>query len=139
MFVGNERKLYNLHESLLCQKCPFFEKCLNGPFEESSAREVNLKEEDPNTFDQFVLWIYDQPLTVEVSQGLARTYIMADKFLMEGFKNAVVDRAKNVSWRDRRPMYGLIELCGNGLSQSAMGKYFWAQLAFHLMSFGFEQ
>lgn len=44
-------------------------------------------------FDHFGLWIYNQRLTMERTWVLAVTYTLADRFLMEGFKNAVADRA----------------------------------------------
>jgi hypothetical protein len=82
------------HTSCLSVKsCPFFEKCLRDTFHEGSTREVSLEEEHVTAFDQFVLWIYNQPLTMEHTWALAVTYTLADQFLMEALKNAVVDRA----------------------------------------------
>jgi hypothetical protein len=89
-------------------------------------------------FDQFVFWIYNQPLTVERTWVLAVTYTLADRFLMEGFKNAVVDRAMLEFQKSKIHVEGVLELCKNNLSRSALGRYFRNQLAFELIHLGFE-
>jgi len=100
-------------------------------------REINLDEEDVVAFEQFIAWICNEKLTVESSLGLAMTYILADKFLMEALKNAVVEKAKLVFCKAMISADGLVELCRNGLSQSLLGRYFWAQLAFEMIDGGF--
>lgn len=139
IYVGKERKLYNVHWSLLSHKCSFFEECLNHPVKEGQIREFTLEEENVAAFDQFLLWIYNEPLTAENDDCvIALTYMLADKFVMEAFKNAVVDRARAVLQISYFIADDLIKLCENGLSGSPLAKYFWAQLAHDMVTSGFE-
>ncbi len=86
-----------------------------------------------------MLWIYNQPLTVENQRDIALCYILADKFLVEAFKNMVVDTAKVECRKKTLSMDGLVELYENALSQSPLANYLWAQLAFELINAGFEK
>jgi BTB/POZ domain len=126
VYVAKERKLYNRYRSLLCQKCPFFDKCLNNPFKEGESHEVNLEEEGVTTFEQFVLWIYNQPLIAINSWALATAYILADTLMMESFKNSLVDKAKIVFRCHSFHTDGLGQLSKRALSESPMGNCFWA-------------
>jgi hypothetical protein len=83
--------------------------------------------------------MYNQPLDAAEDWVLADTYLLADRFIMEACKNAVVDRAKIVMREATIHPGCLHELCKHGLSKCALGRYFWAQLAFELMDIGFEE
>jgi BTB/POZ domain len=94
VFVGKERILYNLHKTLLCDECPFFERCLNSGFKESRTGEVILTEDSVKAFDRFVEWVYNHKLHAEDENfPLAETYTLADKSGMEALKNVIVDAA----------------------------------------------
>jgi BTB/POZ domain len=139
VFVGWNRKCYYLHRSLLCERSPFFDKCLNNPLKESVTGEVHLEEVNTVVFDQFVLWIYDQPLGMGGRNAAATPYVLADRFLTESFKNALLDRARVLFSKQRIDPGGLLHLCKNGLSQSSMAKYMWEQLAFEMVKWGYEK
>ena len=128
VYVGQRREVYNLHSSLLCQKCPYFEKCLKSSCKEAINLEVGFEEESVEAFNQFVLWVYNQPLTVVHDIDVALTYILADKFLDENFKNAVVDQAKVAIGLQVMSGGGLIELYKSGLSERPLTKLYWEQL-----------
>jgi hypothetical protein len=85
-------------------------------------REINLEGEDVVAFEQFIAWICNEKPTVESNLDMAMTYILADKFLMEGLKSAVVEKAKLVFRHDMISAEGLVELCRNGLSQILLGR-----------------
>lgn len=55
IFVGKERKLYRLHKTLLCAKCPYFQRSPATNVEESCTREVILQEEGVVPSDSFAL------------------------------------------------------------------------------------
>lgn len=134
VFVGEERKLYNLHRSLLCQECPFFEKCLNNDFKEGRTREVSLENKDVDAFDQLVIWIYSKQLPTLEFGMLAETYELAEEFCMEAFKNDIVDEVKQyVSelYMDTTDEMALIaELRKKGHGNSVLVDYLFDQLAF---------
>lgn len=93
VFVGKERKLYNFHKDLLTSRCPFFEKCLTPWFPEGVSNTVMLEDDNIQAFDHFFNWIYAHSLEVDIKLPFAPVYILADKFCMAEFKNAIVDAA----------------------------------------------
>jgi len=50
VFVGPERKLFNLHEDLLCNRSEYFRSAFKGSFKEGSEKEIDLEEEDSEAF-----------------------------------------------------------------------------------------
>lgn len=92
-----------------------------------------------DAFDQFVLWVYDQPLTSINDVDLALTYILADKFLVEDLMNAVVDRAKVVFRYHKVGLGGLIELYKSHLSERPLTKLYWEQFAYEVTTGGFRE
>jgi BTB/POZ domain len=77
------------------ERCPFFEKCLKNSYKEGQENQVYLAEESPAVFDRFVAFIYhnrvDKKMTSPDNSLLVRTFVLADKFCMPGFQNALVD------------------------------------------------
>jgi hypothetical protein len=43
---------------LLCNTSPFFRSALKGSFAEASKRSIELPEDDADSFDLFVRWLY---------------------------------------------------------------------------------
>jgi hypothetical protein len=77
------------------ERCPFFEKCLKNSYKEGQENQVYLAEESLAVFDRFVAFIYhnrvDKKMTSPDNSLLVRTFVLADKFCMPGFQNALVD------------------------------------------------
>jgi hypothetical protein len=77
------------------ERCPFFEKCLKDSYKEGQENQVCLAEESPAVFDRFATFIYhnrvDKKMTSPDNSLLVRTFVLADKFCMPGFQNALVD------------------------------------------------
>lgn len=106
VLVGKEHKLYQIHKTLICSCCPYFQKCLDGNFEEGYTGEVVLEEEETSAFDNLVLWLYcnllpDDDLTED---AVVHTHLLADKLCMEGVKNYVVDRKRESDWNYQLPL-----------------------------------
>jgi hypothetical protein len=136
-YVSENRQIYEVPCSLLREKCPYFRACLGPPFAEGMIRELHLGREDVVAFEQFVAWMGNENLTVKTSLVLAMTFILAEKFLMDALKNAVMEKAILASREMSIGADGLFELCRNGLSQSLLGRFFWAQLAYERIEDGF--
>ena len=83
------------HKDLLVEKCPFFERCLKDSYKEGRESQVYLAEESPTVFDRFVTFIYhnrvDKKMTSPDNSVLVWTFVLADKFCMPEFQNALVD------------------------------------------------
>jgi hypothetical protein len=77
------------------ERCPFFEKCLKGSYKEGRENQVYLAEESPAVFDRFVTFIYhnrvDKKMTSPDNSLLVQAFVLADKFCMPEFQNALVD------------------------------------------------
>lgn len=66
VYVGEVKKLWYIHEDLLCERSEYFKKAFQGGFKEGYEKEIYLTELDPKAFGQFVDWVYGAPLQVTV-------------------------------------------------------------------------
>ncbi|KAI1628621.1 hypothetical protein EDD37DRAFT_644413 [Exophiala viscosa] len=94
--VGQQKKLYKLHRSLLVKKSPFFAKCLSSGMLEQETSEIVLPEDLCGAFDILADWFYYgkvQEITPNEDIGLSIcAYVMADKYGMPELQNALVDK-----------------------------------------------
>lgn len=92
---------FTVHEHLICSSSEVFKSAMNGNWETSIKRSVNLGEEDPELFDLYLHWLYSQTLlaqndspghagNVEYLQ-LAKAYVLGDMIQDAKFKDAVLD------------------------------------------------
>jgi hypothetical protein len=102
-----------IHKDLLIAKCPYFRACLNDAFPEGRSNEVCLKKDMPEAFNCLAKWLYFgtiSPMRKFNDVHIAfHAYVMADAFLMVGFKNDLMDAVRQyyaVNWMD----VGLLEL-----------------------------
>ena len=58
IFVGSSRQKFVVHKSFLCHHSPYFQKSLNGQFQEAQTGVVNLDDVDIHAFGLFVDWLY---------------------------------------------------------------------------------
>ncbi len=132
VLVGNERKVYNFHKTLLISSCPFFAKCLNPSFPEGLDNEVVLEGESTETFNCLFGWIYLQRIDTDRQIPFGAVYVLADKFCMERLKNEVVDAAIKYCDTNPVPLAELTQLVSHDLSNSPLGRAFREQLAFDI-------
>lgn len=66
VYVGEVKKLWYIHEDLLCERSEYFKKAFQGGFKEGYEKEIYLTELDPKAFGLFVDWVYGAPLQVTV-------------------------------------------------------------------------
>lgn len=99
VIVGEEEKVYNLHKVYLTHYSPYFEKALNGEFSEATSNEVVLDHTEPNVFDWFVDWLYNQDLSyvpkqnsVERSTEMIKLWVLGDYLQVPRLQNLVVDK-----------------------------------------------
>ncbi|RFU24056.1 hypothetical protein B7463_g12285, partial [Scytalidium lignicola] len=74
---------------------------MNGIWKESGQRLVRLEEDDPNTFELYLHWLYRDTLPVRIDEPgpasnseylqLAKAYILGDKLQDSDFKDVVTD------------------------------------------------
>ncbi|KAL9005661.1 MAG: hypothetical protein Q9188_001567 [Gyalolechia gomerana] len=56
---GDKSATWTLPKELLTNASPFFNAALNGTWLESEAKQVELKDDDPNAFRFFIHWLYE--------------------------------------------------------------------------------
>jgi BTB/POZ domain len=136
VYVGNERKLYNLHKNVLCRESPFFQGCLKGEFPEGRTNEVTLNDDNPDAFDLFIGWIYTHEIAPPADKKIKfdEVYVLADKFSMEAFKNAITDSAQIYFQANFIEQNAVITLHSCGYSDSSLMKYFIDHMAFDFIS-----
>ncbi|OCK78890.1 hypothetical protein K432DRAFT_331197 [Lepidopterella palustris CBS 459.81] len=92
--VGPNEVPFDAHIELLCDCSPFFDNALNGRFIEAETKTVPLPEDDPDTFAEFLSWLYcekifqtkDNPGWMEIS----RLWVLADKLGIPTLQNKVM-------------------------------------------------
>lgn len=62
IFVGPQRSAFVAHIDLLCENSEYFQAALLGQFAESMKKEVTLTDQDADSFEYFVQWLYKSSL-----------------------------------------------------------------------------
>lgn len=62
LIVGQQKKHFTLHKSLLCQASSYSDAALNGGFKETEEQKIEMFEEDDETFRHFQFWIYSKTI-----------------------------------------------------------------------------
>ena len=95
VFVGAEQKKFHLHRDLLCDRSEYFKACFEGNFKEAQQKELFLPEEDIESFDLFVRWLYGAPLKEVSSDDDLLIYlaliVLANKLCLEYLRNETMD------------------------------------------------
>ena len=96
LLVGEQRTSFHVHQSLLIAYSRFFFSNLTAGFEETTTQTVTLPEEDVETVDLIVHWIYYRlrwPLSClsnDRFMQLAHLYAFADRLRLVGLMDDVV-------------------------------------------------
>lgn len=139
VFVGPGRRPFYLHKDLLLQKCPFFEKCLKDSSNAGHENEVPLAEDSSVAWARFSDWMYrDEIIELEDEEennvlSFARTYVLADKFCMTSFKNAIVDACRAYARRWVIWPTTLAYLHEKGPPNSKLRQFLMDQLVYNLV------
>lgn len=99
--VGATKTNFHIHKKLLCDVSPFFRAGFSGRFKEGSDKSMRLSEDDVDTFQRFVSWLYTkkyglsgfetEPDVEERYMQLASLYVLSDKFGIGSLKNEMID------------------------------------------------
>ncbi|KAK5942686.1 hypothetical protein PMZ80_005252 [Knufia obscura] len=117
IYVGPKRKAFRAHKDLLTAKSAYFKKCLeDNKWAEGASKEIHWDGEDDTVeaVEMMIDWLYGEDLTLDhapwpVSRHVVDCYKLADKRLMYGFKNALVDALRQRLNRDDNPRYVTID------------------------------
>ncbi|WEW60202.1 hypothetical protein PRK78_005687 [Emydomyces testavorans] len=99
--VGESKAQFQAHKDLLCEKSPFFNGALTHDFKEAAENAISLPEDNPDTFERFLQWLYSGSFSLsgiatdeEVDERylqLSELYVLADKLEVPHLKNDVID------------------------------------------------
>ena len=105
LVVGEKKTPFHLHMDILCEASSFFKAAFLGNFKESSEKTMQLTEDDEDTFELFVNWLYGQryEMLPEVKRDgdevgvkerflpAFRLYVLADKFEVFKLKSLIIE------------------------------------------------
>ena len=121
--VGPDRRTFHVHQELLFKSSPVFKAAFSGVYQESSERCMALLDEDPETVERLLQWLYSKSfgltkaVSLETSNErywqLARLNTLADKFDVGLLKNSIIDKlfasnTKHTLWPPQPPVVAYI-------------------------------
>ena len=102
LYVGNDREVFCIHRNLLCNASPVFKAAFTGKFRESSDFSMDLPEEDVDSLNRLLQWLYTKCYEIDDCDlkehlqarhwQLARLYALADKYDIVTLRNDIVDK-----------------------------------------------
>ena len=109
--VGTPETSFDVHVELLCDASPYFDKLFDNHFATVSAASVSFPDDDPDTFAEFLNWVYTgtifpgylRPLLIE----LLRLWIQGEKFEAPQLQNLVVARCQHICDSKESTILGL--------------------------------
>ena len=99
LLVGESKKAFYVHQEQLCEVSPFFKAAFTSEFREGSEKRMDLVEEDEDTFDHFIQWLYSRQYEIPGdgtgSGGFMkplRLFVLAEKFDISKLKNLLMTK-----------------------------------------------
>jgi hypothetical protein len=101
--TGDNQQDFDVHESFLTGSSLFFKNALSGDWIEAKTRRVNLPEEEPAVFHDYVHFLYRRTLCVksdsndgiDEQESLLKLYVLAEKLQDMDMKNVVMEAMYN--------------------------------------------
>ncbi|RDI82993.1 hypothetical protein Vi05172_g6844 [Venturia inaequalis] len=94
VFVGDDTEPYTIHHDLITASSEFFNRALNGEFEEKDG-DVTLPEHESSTFEAYSKWLYSDvishPPGSDGAIAVYKLYVLGDAIRDERLRNSVVD------------------------------------------------
>lgn len=100
--VGSAQEVFNVAKQLICSASPFFKRAFDGPFLEGQEKVAFMLADDPETFDLFLIWLYQGPIELakkrahvcgsvaDILNRMIDLYIVADKIDAVALQNDVI-------------------------------------------------
>ncbi|KAI1959819.1 hypothetical protein LOZ58_004184 [Ophidiomyces ophidiicola] len=142
--VGESEAQFQAHKDLLCQKSPFFNGALMRDFKEAGENAISLPEDDPDTFERFLQWLYsgiyelsglktDEEVDERYFQ-LAQLYTLADKLEVPRLKHDIINELFMMKTDpDKPPQVDVIAyIYENTRERSPLRKLMVAWLVWHI-------
>lgn len=102
--MGRQKKLYHVHEDLLCHHSAYFRGVFQGRFEEGRTKTLELEDEKSAIVELLIEWLYYSRIDFEPGKtttiNFVKLWIFADKCLMPDLKNYAIDLLHTHSFRE---------------------------------------
>lgn len=136
LLVGEEETPFYVHLNMLCDASVVFKAAFCGPFKESSERSMRLPDDDVETIERMIHWLYfkyyDLP-KFDATQGadewhwaIARLNTVADKYHIAPLSNDIIDKLfdmQNIPMHNLAPRANVISyIYKNNLENSSLCK-----------------
>ena len=105
--VGPDEAVFHVHRNLLYDASPVFKAAFSGNFQEASEMSMPLPDDDKDSVQRMILWLYTRkleltvPVSAETSEEcymqLAKLNTLADKYAIRLLKNHIVDELFRLS------------------------------------------
>ncbi|KAM0804895.1 hypothetical protein BDR22DRAFT_884989 [Usnea florida] len=105
VFIGAKRKVFRLHEDLLCDRSDYFKATFQGEFIEGKSKELYLPEDNDASFELFVNWLYGGNIKPPSNDDGLQAYFgllaLSEKILIEHLGNLATDHIRTY-YRDTK-------------------------------------
>ena len=105
VFIGAKRKIFRLHEDLLCDRSDYFKAAFQGDFVEGKSKELYLPENNDASFELFVNWLYGGNIKPPSNDDELQAYFgllaLAEQLLIEHLGNLATDHIRTY-YRDSK-------------------------------------
>ena len=144
-YVGPDKVVFHVHEHLVFDASPVFKAAFSGNFKEASQRSMSLSDDDKDSVERMVQWLYTKKLdvTVPVSKEtaqecymqLAKLNTLAEKYDIYLLQNDIIDELFNLqkSGNSYPPQIPIIKhVYDNTIERSSFRKLMVAWFAYHI-------
>ncbi|KAI6833664.1 hypothetical protein KC332_g1780 [Hortaea werneckii] len=102
MTIKCSGRTWRVHKVVVCSQVPFFAKAVTGEWKEARAFYIDLVCADPSAVDAMLRWLYygtlevteSKPSDMNTAKFLARSYKIADKYLLADLRTTVSQKLK---------------------------------------------
>jgi hypothetical protein len=105
LYVGPGKRKFLVHKEILCSKVLYFEKMFKGGFEEATKNEATFPEDDAESFDLLLSWVYHDSIRRlvvlrkdSINEGVVimswtpiKFYMLTEKFCLSVLQDRIVN------------------------------------------------
>jgi len=152
LYIGKSRAHIHAHKTILCRRVKYFDTMFNGGFKEDEDNSVHFPEDDIESFDLLMEWIYTdrlRPLSIVGNDEAEKTvswdpiglYILAHRFCLTKLSNRVMDsyRLLHVESNTRPSRHAISRVYSNAPVGSPMRLYCVQFLGYFILKFQEEE
>lgn len=76
LIVGENAEVFTFYENILCSIAPYFETALRGGYKETTAKRIEMLDENPVVIRRFQLWVYSGSFFVDEADRRSIDYTL---------------------------------------------------------------